>query len=174
MKSLYVTSPKAAPKQPPAAARKSIYTAAAGSGSIENAVASCFDPLAAGVRDDPERLQQLRDTRKRVTRVLEDRHVRPDDAHTLLSAYLEHETFKRSAETIAKRWPDEWDNVRRKTGSTEAGERALAAADKLYSAIAQADPAFAHSAKVNGTAEDARVILVAANYAEPPVSKTQE
>jgi hypothetical protein len=138
-------------------------------GSIELAVASTFNRLEAPLRGDPEKLAQLRADRRAVTRVLEERQVSPEDAHAMLSTYLDHATGKpRSAEAIAQRWPGEWERIRLAAGSTEAAEKVLKDAEPLYKAIAEAAPTFAHSVKESGAAESAKMIQAAARYPTPP------
>jgi hypothetical protein len=167
-RTIYGATPTKPVKKPVPPPRKSLYSQGRGSGSIENAVASCFDRIDAGLRDDPERLQQSRATRARMIRVFEERRATPEHTHTICSTFYDHQKIKRSAESLAKRWPMEWDVIRRTAGSTEEAEKILANAVKFYEAIKQADPVFAQTAKENGSAETAAMILAAANYAELP------
>jgi hypothetical protein len=146
----------------------------AGGGSIDWAVSSTFDRLEAALRDDPERLSQMRSARNAVSKVFEQHRVAPQDAHAMLSTYREYALKTRSAEALAKRWPAEWETIRLAAGSTEAAEKVLADANALYAALKTADPAFAQSVGISGAAQDARVIQAAAKYPRTTVSQTQE
>src|SRR5215475_8828568 len=90
-----------------------------GGGSVALAVASTFDRLESRLRDDPEKLAQMRADRRAVTKVLEERQVSFESAHAMLSCYFDHATSRRSAEAIANRWPSEWERIRLEAGSTE-------------------------------------------------------
>ena len=132
-------TPKAATTPGPSERAARMYAATRRKGaSVDVAVASCFDRLEAKLRDDPERLAQLREDRRAVARVLEERQVSHEDAHAMLGTYYEHTTSSRSPEAIAQRWPSEWERIRLAAGSTEAAEQVLKSADAFYKAIAAA------------------------------------
>jgi hypothetical protein len=127
-----------------------------------------FDRLEGRLRDDPERLAQLRADRRAVTKVLEERQVSFEHAHEMLSTYYEHLNIKRSVEAIAQRWPGEWERIRLAAGSTEAAEQVLKDADQFYKAISAAAPQFAEAVKASGAAEHSAMIQAAARYPNIP------
>lgn len=154
-----------------AAAAATMYgpTKAGQVGSIDNALASTFGRLRAGVTDK-ETLARLDDQRLHVGKLLREKNIAPSDAHAMLSIYCEHKLHSRSTEALEKRWigPAGYAEVRRDAGSEEAANARLAGTDAVLRAVAKVSPTFARDLIESGASQHADFIKVAAKIVENP------
>jgi len=143
-------------------------------GSNDAALASTFDRLEAWNRSNPEKLARVREQRAQLVPLLHAGSIDPRIVQELLSIHLEHETFKRSPEALAKRWegPTGYAKVRSDAGDAVKAEQKIAATDRVLAVLAKAAPTFAHDVVMNGAAQHPRWIEIASAIAPSPVSTT--
>jgi hypothetical protein len=141
-------------------------------GSIDWALDSSLDRIEASHRDDPEKRALVRSWRAPLRKVLDDHRVDPNDAHAMLSTFLEHEAHRRSPEALEKRWagPAGYEALRLEAGDSEKAKAIMESANRFYMAVKAACPNFAHNAKLNGSAESLDMIRVAARYGTAPAT----
>jgi hypothetical protein len=163
-----VPKPAAQAKQTPRPG-KSLYSTEGYGGAL----ASYYGRRNAKLRDDTEGLENSRLEEKQAEAFARRRGIAPADLQEVLAVVNEHEAFPKSAQVIAKRWEQAFEQLRLECGGREHAQRVLDGYVNVTKDLVKEVPTLADRAGLTGAANDVRVIKALARYGEQ-TSTTEE
>jgi hypothetical protein len=146
-----------------------LYGKAAG-GSYDSALDAGYAKRESKLRfrGDREGLAQLWRERDQVRAAAMKRGITPAHLHAAMTAVAEREQYPLTPETQNAKWPQTFDELRMKFGSSEAAVKAVEAYSRVAQSIAAEVPDLAARMKETGAVNDLRVIEALAPYGAPP------
>jgi hypothetical protein len=159
-----------------AQAGKTLYPAKpAGSGASYEACTGAYYSRRIAMlngRNDREQVEFARAEEKQVAAFARKWKISPEDVGLVLDRLRDHETFPRSKEALESRRTQTLESLRIELGSAEAAKKAIDAAVKVTTDLAQTIPGLATRANATGAGEDGVLLKTLAKYGdntpEPP------
>ena len=146
-----------------------IYRSNGDGGSHDRALTSYYGRRHADVKDDKTRLERDRAERRQVQEFFERHGVRPEDAHTALSALREHEVRPR---TIGEdHWKRSFESLRLEEGDEGAARTLFERAQRGAAVLEREIPGIATRAVQTGAVSDPNIMRFMAAFADEPAQQ---